>query len=62
MTAEDIREYLDWYERNFEYIFTHHERYKWRAIKVFQDKIKNYEGESTDVLYEALSASGNLLY
>ena len=61
MTADDIREYLDWYERNFEYIFTHHEGYKWHAIKVFQDKIKNHEGELTDVLYEALSASGNLL-
>lgn len=61
MTAEDIREYLDWYERNFEYIFTHDEGYKWHAIKVFQDKIRNHEGDLTDVLYDALSASGNLL-
>lgn len=61
MTADDIREYLDWYERNFEYIFTHHEGYKWHAIKVFQDKVKNHEGELTDILHNALSASGNLL-
>ena len=61
MTADDIREYLDWYERNFEYIFTHHEGYKWHAIKVFQEKIKKHDGELTDVLYDALSASGNLL-
>lgn len=61
MTSDDIREYLDWYERNFEYIFTNHEGYKWHAIKVFQDKIKNHASEPTDVLYDALSASGNLL-
>ena len=61
MTADDIREYLDWYERNFEYIFIHHESYKWKAMKVFQDKAKEHNGLPTDYLYDALSASGNLL-
>lgn len=61
MTADDIREYLDWYERNFDYIFTNHENYKWAAMKVFQDKAREYNGLPTDFLYDALSASGNLL-
>ena len=58
MTADDIREYLDWYEKNFEYIFTRHEGYKWHAIKVFQDKIRNHEDE----LAEKLDMSYRTIY
>lgn len=61
MTTDDIREYLDWYEKNFEYIFNHFEGYKWKAIKSFQDEKKKHKGSPSDYLYEATKSSSNLL-